>query len=209
MNLEADWEIVQLYNSGSGGREEAFEAFVKKYKPSLYSLCYRMMQNAEDAAEAWQEVLLQIDRSLRNFKNESSLYTWAYRIALNVCSNFRRRLSREVSRAAGDLDEIENTLVENSIAPPDVVCQSSFKQFVVRRTLNRLPDTQKTILILHNLEGFTLKEIAAALGIKQDAAKARLRRANLAFKELLENDYENIGVKIENVSSISCNSKLG
>jgi RNA polymerase sigma-70 factor (ECF subfamily) len=206
MNLETDRQISQLHQNGK--REEAFELFVRKYKPSLYSLCYRMMQNAEDAAEAWQEILLQVEHSLRNFKNESSLYTWAYRIALNVCTNLRRRLSREATYAAIDLAEIENLPIEGAIYNPEAVCQISFKKYIVKKALNRLPDTQKTVLILHNLEGFTLKEIAATLGIKENAAKARLRRAMSAFRELLDKDYENVGVKLDNVSSIACTSKL-
>ena len=84
-----DTEIVRLHREGK--RAESLDRFAEKYQARLLALARRLVGNHEDALDALQEILLQVDRSLPKFKGESSLYTWAFRLATNVCLNYQRK----------------------------------------------------------------------------------------------------------------------
>lgn len=72
-----DAEIVRLHKEGR--REESLRKFAEKYQQRLYALAHRLLGNHDDALDALQEVLIQVDTSLPRFKGEASLYTWAFR----------------------------------------------------------------------------------------------------------------------------------
>src|SRR3954469_20987931 len=77
----------QLVAACLAGRSGAFDLIVERHRRALYQLCYRFVGNHEDASDLTQDVLLRAYRGLRNFKGNSSLGTWLYRIGVNVCLN--------------------------------------------------------------------------------------------------------------------------
>lgn len=174
-------EIIRRYTGGE--EEEALRLFVEQYQTKLYAVAYRMLGNHDDAMDALQETLVQIHRSLGTFKGNSSLYTWAYRVATNVCLNFRQRRNRR----QGDLpwDDVLQP-VERPQENPDAMCESKFKQFLIQQAVLKLPESQRAVLVLHDLEAVPLREVADILGIQANAAKARLQRARKALRAIIE-----------------------
>ena len=73
------------------GRREAFDVIVERHRRTVYQVCYRFVSNHEDASDLSQEAFVRAWRGLKNFKGQSALSTWLYRIAVNVCLNTRER----------------------------------------------------------------------------------------------------------------------
>ena len=98
--------------------------------------------------------MLQVDHSLPNFKGESSLYTWAFRLAANVCLNYQRKLSR--TNIYAPLDEASSDAILLPVARPDdnpdTGCRARFRQRLVEQALLKLPETQRAALVLCDLE---------------------------------------------------------
>ena len=93
----------------SRGRREAFDVIVERHRRHVYQLCFRFMGNHEDASDLAQDVFVRAFKGLRNFKNESSLGTWLYRVAVNVCLN-RRALKRPETEPLDPAQHIDTRL---------------------------------------------------------------------------------------------------
>ena len=191
-----DSEIVRLH--AAGDREEAMRLFAAQYAPRLRSLTRRLVRSDEEAQDAVQEALIQIDRSLPRFGGESALYTWAFRIAVNVCLNLQRGLRAKATHV--ELDDA----AESGEPDPDTMCIQTFRAFLVERAMRRLPEAQRVALALCDLEEMTAPEAAAVIGIDANAVKARVRRGRAALRELIAEEYRRRGVDIEDVGAITC-----
>lgn len=181
-----DQDIIRLYNAED--RESALKLFVAEYQGKLYSLAYRMLGNHDDAVDALQEILLQVNRSLKNFSGRSSLYTWVYRLGTNVCLNFREKRNKKASKQVEWDDNILQAIlnpVERPNEDPDKMCETKFKQFLVQQAILKLPDTQRIILVLHDLEGISIPEVSSILNINLTAAKSRLHRGREALRRII------------------------
>lgn len=175
-------------------------AFLELYQARLYALARRLLRDEEAARDALQDVLIQVDRSLPKFAGEASLYTWAFRIAVNVCLNMQRGL-----RSKSEHVSVDDILLPISAEEdPDAMCARSFRTFVVDKALLRLPETQRVALTLHDIEEMTAPEVAAVLHIDAGAVKARVRRARATLRTLIADEYRARGMEIDGVSSITC-----
>ncbi len=199
-----DTEIVRLHKEGK--RAESLDRFAEKYQARLLALARRLVGNHEDALDALQEILLQVDRSLPKFKGESSLYTWAFRLATNVCLNYKRRLGR--TNGYAPLDEASSDAILLPVARPDdnpdTGCRARFRQRLVEQALLKLPETQRAVLVLCDLEDMTASEIAEVLQISVNVVKSRLHRARAALKRMVEKEFEALGVEVDGVHDFEC-----
>ena len=200
----ADQEIIQWYREGR--RAEALRRFAETYQARLYALTRRLLGNHDDALDALQEILIHVDQSLPKFKGESTLYTWAFRLATNVCLNFKRRLDRVNNGTP--LDEVLiNAMVLSTKRPsdnPDVMCRTQFRQYLVEQGLLNLPETQRAVLALCDLEGMTAPEVAKLLGINTNAVKSRLHRARAALKNMIDKEFKELGIEIADIHTFEC-----
>jgi RNA polymerase sigma-70 factor (ECF subfamily) len=199
-----DTEIVRLHREGK--RAESLDRFAEKYHARLLALARRLVGNHEDALDALQEILLHIDRSLPKFKGESSLYTWAFRLASNVCLNYRRKLGRTNSAAPLD-DGFKDAVLLPVARPndnPDTSCRARFRQRLVEQALLKLPETQRAVLVLCDLEDMTAAETAEVLQISTNVVKSRLHRARAALKRMVEKEFEALGVEVDGVHDFEC-----
>jgi len=199
-----DTEIVRMHREGK--RAESLDRFAEKYQARLLALARGLVGNHEDALDALQEILIQVDRSLPNFKGESSLYTWAFRLATNVCLNYQRKLGRTNSYAP--LDEASSDAVLLPVARPDdnpdTGCRARFRQRLVEQSLLKLPETQRAVLVLCDLEDMTASETAEVLQISANVVKSRLHRARAALKRMVEKEFEALGVEVDGVHDFEC-----
>ena len=191
---------------GKANAQESLDRFAEKYQARLLALARRLVGNHEDALDALQEILLQVDRSLPNFKGESSLYTWAFRLATNVCLNYQRKLGRTNSYAP--LDEASSDAILLPVARPndnpDTSCRARFRQRLVEQALLKLPETQCAVLVLCDLEDMTAAETAEVLQISTNVVKSRLHRARAALKRMVEKEFEALGVEVDGVHDFEC-----
>lgn len=162
------------------GRRDAFDAIVERHRRSVYQVCYRFMNNHEDAADLAQESFVRAWRGLGRFKGEAALSTWLYRIAVNVC------LSRKGSRAVqteplGDVDRFEDARAER----PGANLARDERARAVRRAIQALPPRQRATLILRTYHELPHQQIAEILGSSVGAVKANFFHALGNLKRIL------------------------
>src|SRR5437667_9816198 len=136
-NQDADAELVERYLAGD---TSAFDELMIRYERQIYRVCYRFVENRDDAMDLAQEVFIKAFEHLATFRRESSLKTWLYRIAMNHCINHVKKHSQEF---------VEVTEYTGSIRPSvqaHMEHQEQREQF--RRMIKHLPPKQKAILEL-------------------------------------------------------------
>lgn len=193
-----DEEILHFFNEGD--KERALKLFINQYQARLYSLTYRMLGNHDDAMDALQEIFIQINRSLQTFKGRSSLYTWVYRLSSNICFNFRKKRSKTNRQMEWD-EGLQSAMlpIERPNEDPDTMCETKYNQFLVQQAILKLPETQRVLLILHDLEGLSVPDAASILNINTNAAKSRIHRARAALRNIISKGFvvkgmEGVGV---------------
>lgn len=161
------------------GRPGAFDVLVERHRRAVYQLCHRFVANHEDASDLSQEVFLRAFRGLRNFKGQSSLGTWLYRIAVNVCLN-RAAAKPPISEP---IDEHPHLDSRTESAAERVLREEQAAR--VRAAIAQLPPKQRAALILRAYHELTHQEIAETLGTSVGAVKANVFHALQNLKRLL------------------------
>lgn len=159
----------------SRGDEDAFANIYRRYNARLYALLLRLLAwDAPLAQDALQETWLRAVRSLSTFRWESALFYWLRGIALNHCRElWRAQNKREASR--GELDE----------RTAQVYGTQSGLAIDLERAIAELAEGFRTVLILHDIEGLTHKQIAQHLGIASGTSKSQLSRARRQVRRRL------------------------
>jgi RNA polymerase sigma-70 factor (ECF subfamily) len=178
----SDEELIRLCQERLPGDPRAFYALVTRYRDRVISTAYRFLGDPRDAEDMAQEVFLKVYRGLPGFRGESSFSTWLYRIAVNTFENELRRRSRRPTLLEPDLESLDFVLPPTPSAEQTTIDHE--RQDVIQETLNQLSESHREALILHDVQGLSLQEIAEVLDIGLSAAKMRVRRARLAFREL-------------------------
>jgi RNA polymerase sigma-70 factor, ECF subfamily len=155
-------------------------------QPALFIYVSGIVRNKEAAEDLTQEAMLRAHRGSSALKDPDHVVPWLYRIATNVCRDYFRKEKRagEVFHGSGDSISPEDLRDEN--APQlDKVIECAEMGECVRRYFDRLPDSYRAVIILHDLECMTNPEIADLLRISLDAAKVRLHRARKRLRAML------------------------
>lgn len=199
-----DQEILSFYRQGD--QEQALKLFINQYQARLYALAYKMLGNHDDAMDALQEILYQVNRSLQSFKEKSSLYTWVYRLGSNVCFNFRKKRNQTVNQLEWDESLYYSMMlpIEQPNEDPDRMCEVKYKQYLVQQAILKLPENQRILLVLHDIEGISSSEIAQILNININAVKSRLHRGRVALRNIISKGFTVKGM--EGVGTFSINS---
>ena len=169
---------LDLVRRARGGDTEAFRAIVEAHSRPLFRAAWRILGDAEGAEDAVQEAFLRAWRALASFDEEAELSTWLYRIAVNAAIDQRRGRRRRQAVAAPLALDLDGAVVAHS-AEPDPHRRAVSGE-IARRTraaLERLPDAERTALLLRHFEGRSIAEIARALGRGENAAKQTVFRA--------------------------------
>ncbi len=186
-----DWDLVQQCISGD---ELACSRLVTDYQRMVYQLGLHLLGDAQEAMDLSQEVFLRVFRTLAQFRGQSSLRTWIYRIVLNQASNRQRWWRRRFKSYQVALDEhvdVHGELSESrSFAMPDQVLQQNETSARVWRALSDLPFDQRAAIVLREIDGLSYDEIAESLGIAVGTVKSRLARARLNLRGALRESRE-------------------
>jgi RNA polymerase sigma-70 factor (ECF subfamily) len=174
----------ELVNEFLAGNESAFNRLAVRYQGKIYWHARRMTGNHFDADEIVQQVLLVMYKKLNTFKNESSLYTWIYKITSTRSLNLIRK--NKLSSFLSDYDEIEN----DGSKAFDIIGSIEYKEKLemVQRLLQKIPAKQREVFILRNYDELTYKEISEITGKSEGALKASYFHAFNKMKEFMKNE---------------------
>jgi RNA polymerase sigma-70 factor, ECF subfamily len=178
MDLEGadDRSLVTAFLNG---RREAFDVIVERHRRSVYQVCYRFSGNHEDAADLAQDVFVRAFKGLKNFKGDSSLATWLYRVGVNACLN-RVAVKRPETEPIESVQRVDTKAV-NAL---DEVMRGE-QAIRVRRAIAKLPPKQKATLMLRVYQELSHEEIARVLGSTVGAVKANFFHALGNLKRIL------------------------
>jgi RNA polymerase sigma-70 factor (ECF subfamily) len=170
-------------------REIVFKEVFEQFHPKILHYLSRMT-NPHEAEDIAQEVFDKVSRSLRNFKGESKLSTWLYRIATNAAIDRMRSSPLKRSSEYTSLEDItgiedRNVWFDHNKTSTDQTIIDKEMSECIRAFIDKLPSDYKTVILLSDLEGFQNKEIADILQVSLDTVKIRLHRARAKLREIL------------------------
>lgn len=149
----------------------AFEQLYREHVDHIYAVCLRMTGEANAAEDMTQAAFIKAWERIGQFRGRSAFGTWLHRIAVNVVLDARRRTLRE--------DELDETLPDaRSGGGPGTLVD-------LERAVRELPERTRIVFVLHDVEGYTHREIAEALGVTDGTTKTLLHRARKALRERL------------------------
>ena len=169
------WTDEELVDRSRSGDVESFNQLITRWERPIYVLAYRVIGQEEDARDVCQETFLRAFRGLAGFKGQAKFSSWLYRLALNLCRDWiRRRRRTPISTLPEDV-ELEDLASEAgpSESVEDLVARRELSG-VVAVAMARLPDEQRTAIILKEYHGMTFQEIADLQGCPLSTVKTRL-----------------------------------
>jgi RNA polymerase sigma-70 factor (ECF subfamily) len=184
----------QLIARLRAGEESAFEQLVRSTSGKLLASARRILRNEDDARDAVQSAFIRAFQSLSRFREEARISTWLHRILVNEA--LMRLRSR--ATAEGSIDELLPTFLQDGHQTRDTIDWSESAEAalvraetaaVVRRLIDQLPETYRTVLLLRDIEEMTNAEIAEMLGVSKNVVKVRVHRARQALRALLEREF--------------------
>ena len=156
--------------------EAAFEELIRQYEKKVYTLCFRMCGNSEDAEEAAQDAFLALWRGIDRFRQESSLSTWIYRLATNTCIDTLRRRKKQSGSVSLD---------DDTSPQPQETVEHREAQKLLQEGLSALPEEYRKVLILREIEGLSYTEIAESASIELGTVKSRISRGRSLLRNFL------------------------
>lgn len=182
--------IDQLCN----GDEQSFRELVSRYSDRVYNTSLSMLQNAQDAEDISQDVFVEVFRSIKNFKRESQLYTWIYRITISKCSDHikKQRTQKRFSFITSLFGD-DNALLHDKphFEHPGILAEKKESSRALFYAISKLPEKQQAAYTLHKIENLSQKEVAEIMGTSTSAIESLIGRANEKLRVLLSNYYKN------------------
>ncbi len=179
-----------------------FEEIVERYHGKVFQLVYRYIGDYDEACDLTQDTFVRAYGAWREFRGESQIYTWLYRIAINLCHNQQKKLQRRRRVECVSLDTAPAESGSGSGAAhgpmwssrevaderplPLQTLESHELRVRLHEALRELPDNYRTVIVLRDIEGLTYEEIARITDSTLEAIKSRLFRARGAIRRLME-----------------------
>lgn len=179
-----DEELVAL---SIGGDVESFNQLVVRWERPIYALAYRVIGREEEARDVVQETFLRAFRGIGKFRGQAKFSSWVYRIALNLCRDWIRRERRTPILPAPEGVDVIELAAEQGPAESieDLVARNDMSQ-VVAELMTRLPEEQRTAIILKEYHGMTFQEIADLQGVPLSTVKTRLYQGLTVLRRHLQ-----------------------
>lgn len=171
-----------LLAAHAAGDPDAFAELVRRHRDRLWAVAFRTLHDREEAADALQDALLKAYRSAASFRGEAAVTTWLHRIVVNAClDRVRRRQARPTVPLPANIVDSDGRPRAEPASP--VVDHDT--HLVVRQALAQLPEEQRAALILVDVQGYPVAEVAVILGVAEGTVKSRCSRGRARLAVLL------------------------
>jgi RNA polymerase sigma-70 factor (ECF subfamily) len=173
--LPMTWTDEELVARSRTGDTESFNQLVRRWERPIFALAYRTLGREEDARDVTQETFLRAFRALPGFKGDAKFSSWLYRIALNLCRDWMRRDRRAPMVVVPEGVEIHELAAEkHETATVEDLAARAELSGAVAEAMEKLPEEQRTAIILKEYHGLTFQEIAELMNCPLSTAKTRL-----------------------------------
>ena len=179
-----EWNDAELIQRILRGDQDAFGPLVRKYQKGVHALVWRKIGDFHIAQEITQDAFLNAYRKLRTLKNHNQFAGWLYVIAANLCRDWlrRKRLPTE-SIDVDETNEVDKVSYSKYLAEKQEADADETRREVVKKLLQKLPESERTVMTLHYLGEMTIKAISEFLGVSPNTVKSRLSRARNRLRE--------------------------
>lgn len=167
-------QVITLVRTGD---TNAFAEIIEHYQEPIIRYLYRLTGDYEVAQDLAQDTFIQAYKGILKIKSELSFKAWLYRIATNNALQFRRRKRLLSFIPFTDLRKSDISTIQ---APAN--CAE--ERIAIKEALLKVPDEQRTCMVLHFVEGLKYREIAETLGISEDAVRKRVARGSREFRKI-------------------------
>ena len=174
--------------------ERAFNELVQQYERRVFALVFRMLGSREEAEDLAQEVFVQVFKAIDQFRGDSKLSTWVYRIAVNLCKNRNKYLQRRHAHQQDDIEALGDRApmssakgtTAGSIARPDDMLVGLQVERAVQEAIAELEPDFREALVLRDVEDLTYEEIGEITGLPDGTVKSRIHRARAQLRVVIE-----------------------
>src|SRR6476659_9749576 len=177
----SDAELLMQFKNPAT-KEQAFTALIKKYQEKLYWHVRRMVVDHDDANDVLQNVFIKVWNGLENFREDSQLYTWLYRIATNESLTF---LEQQKKKSSVSLSDVESGLA-NKVAA-DKNFDANRLEWKLQLAIQQLPEKQKLVFNLRYYDEMPYEEMSRILDTSEGALKASYHHAVKKIEEFIKN----------------------
>lgn len=174
---------AELISQFKNGNEQAFNIIVQTYQKRLYWVIRRFVKDHDEVDDLLQEVFIKVYKGLKNFKSDSALFTWMYRIAVNHTFN---ELKRKKIRQFFSIDEMID--ISNNEDTPLEVMEKDERRTMIEKAIEQLPNKQKKVFILRYYEDMPFKEISKLLTTSEGGLKANYFQALKKIGGIIKNE---------------------
>ena len=171
------------------GDAEAFNELVNRHHSKIYGLAYRMLSNAEDAADATQETFFEAYKSIKAFRFQSQFGTWLYSIGINICQQHIRKSQAHQRKLAAYSREKEIEGSGSDSDSPERAAVKNEQREMVQSAIEALPPKQREVVTLHYMQHLKYREIAKILKCSEGTVASRLNQALKNLKRKLGKYY--------------------
>ena len=185
---------VELIRRILQGDQDAFSPLVKKYQKGVHTLAWRKIGDFHIAQEITQDAFLTAYKKLGTLKNHTQFPGWLYVIAANLCRDWlkKSRLPME-SLDADNTNEVDKVSYSRYVAEKQESDADETRREIVKELLKKLPESERTVMMMHYLGEMTIKSISEFLGVSQNTIKSRLSRARNRLRQEEDVLQENLG----------------
>jgi len=181
-------DIISRIQSGD---KIAFREFIEKYQKLILNICYKFVNDADDANDIAQDVFIQVYRTIGKFRRDSKISTWLYRIAVNNSLNFLRNNKKyRDTQSLSDEPLKISPLPSMSGATPETDYINKERKLIMDKAIDSLPEMQKAAFILIKKELLSYKEASEILGISVKAFESLISRAKINLQNKLIEYYK-------------------
>ena len=187
MTRVADRDDSLIARCKRGVDREAFDSIVERYKDKIVNYVRRMVGDRDEADDLAQEVFVKVYVGLSTFESRSTLATWLFRIATNLCIDHRRKKAR-AGHALVSFETLSNSLAtcdHQEHSPETSVLRSEMAE-KLDQAIADLPDQLRAVMVLRDIQGVPYEDIAQIVGCPVGTVKSRLFRARSTLREQLQ-----------------------
>jgi RNA polymerase sigma-70 factor (ECF subfamily) len=180
-------EIIEKLQAGN---EQAFKTLVEQYQKPVVNTCFGILHDKDDAEDVAQEVFIEVFRSVKNFRADSKISTWLYRIAVNRSLNFLRdNKKRKWFQSFEDAVKSQNTRLEKLTAEnhedAGFNLENNQRANMLHEAMNALPKNQKIAFTLNKYEDLSYKEISQVMDLSISSVESLIHRAKKSLQKKL------------------------